>query len=120
VFNKNFIESSYVFNIYLLILITRFIFSRIILIGFKDTKPILYSSLVEIIINVALSFSLIKLWGIYGVAIATFLSYVIEKIILVRILNKKYNILLKQYVNVKKLYLFSAILLICWILGWYI
>ncbi len=120
VFNKNFIESAFVFNIYLLILITRFIFSRIILIGFKDTKPILYSSIVEIIINVALSFALINLWGIYGVAFATFVSYVIEKIILITILNKKYNILLGQYVNVKKLYLFSAILLICWIIGWYI
>ncbi len=120
VFNKNFNESAIVFNIYLLILITRFIFTNIILIGIKNTKPILFSSLIELIINITLSLALVQIWGIYGVAFATFISYIIEKYILVKVLSRKFKIKLNDYINTKHLYIYSTILLISFALSLFI
>lgn len=111
VFNPSFAESSIIFNIYLLIIITRFLFSRSILIGLKNTKPILWSSLVEIILNIGLSILLINFWGTAGVAIATVISYIVEKIYLVIVLKSKHNIPPSSYINLK-VYSFWSVLLI--------
>ncbi len=116
-FNSNFEESATVFNIYILILITRFLFARPILIGLKDTKPFLYSSLTEIVINVALSIFLMSIWGIPGVAIATVISYVIEKLYLVIHLKKKHKILPKEYINLKVFSIYSASLILAFLIS---
>ena len=111
VFNPDFVESSIIFNIYLLIIITRFLFTRIVLIGLKNTKPIFWSSLIEIIINVFLSVIFIQFWGIAGVAIATVISFLIEKLYLVIYVKSKYGIFPTQYLNVKLYSIWSSILI---------
>jgi len=117
VFNSYFEESAIIFNIYVLIMITRFLFTRIILIGMKDTKPIFFSSLIEIIINVALSIILIIAWGIPGVAVATVISYVIEKLYLVIHLRKRHSILPKDYLNIRVFSLYSVALISAFLLS---
>jgi O-antigen/teichoic acid export membrane protein len=89
VFNENFAESAIIFNIYILLVITRFLLPRTILIGIKDTRPIFYSSLFEIILNVLLSVIFIQLWGMIGVAIATVIAYLFDKLFLVFVLAIK-------------------------------
>jgi len=101
VFNKNFVESAYIFNIYLLLIVSRMIFPQTILIGIKRSKIILSGSVLEIIINASLSILFINLWGIVGVAIATVVAYFFEKIFLVAFVYKKLNILPTQYIPVK-------------------
>lgn len=111
VFNASFTESSMIFNIYLLIIITRFLFSRIILIGLKNTKPIFWSSFTEIVLNVVLSIVFVNFWGISGVAIATVISYLVEKLYLVIVLKTKHNISPSSYVNLKVYSFWSALLI---------
>jgi O-antigen/teichoic acid export membrane protein len=111
VFNPDFVESSLIFNIYLLIIITRFLFTRIVLIGLKNTKPIFWSSLWEIVINVVLSVIFIQFWGIAGVAIATVISYFFEKLYLVIYVKAKYGISPKEYLNVRQYSIWSVILI---------
>ncbi len=117
VFNSQFEESAIIFNIYILIIVTRFVFARIILIGTKHTKPIFFSSLCEIIMNVILSLIFIKSWGIVGVAYATVVSYVFEKAFLVIVLKTKYNINLRKYLDIKIYLLYSVLLFISFVLN---
>lgn len=101
IFNNNFVESAYIFNIYLLLIVSRMIFPQTILIGLKRSKIILSASVLEIIINVSLSILFINLWGIIGVAIATVVAYFFEKLFLVYLVYKKLNILPTHYIPVK-------------------
>ncbi len=79
IFNQNFAESADIFNIYLLLIVSRLIFPHTILIGNKKTNVILSASLLEIIINVSLSLLFIKHWGILGVAFATIIAHYFQK-----------------------------------------
>ncbi|HNQ67057.1 MAG TPA: polysaccharide biosynthesis C-terminal domain-containing protein [Bacteroidales bacterium] len=117
IFNQYFESSAVIFNIYVLIIITRFLFTRIILIGIKETKLILKSSLIEIVINISLSLILIQFWGIFGVAIATVISYLIEKLYLVICLKSKHNIKPSEYINLKYFSLYSLVLIIAFLLS---
>ncbi len=117
VFNPQFTESALIFNIYILIVVTRFVFSRVILIGIKNTKPIFYSSVIELIMNIVLSLILINYWGIAGVAYATVISYVLEKAFLVYILKKKYKIKLNEYLDIKIYLIYSGLLFISFALN---
>lgn len=117
VFNSYFTESALIFNIYILIMISRFLFTRIILIGIKETKPIFFSSLIEIIINITLSILFINLWGIPGVAIATVISYVVEKLYLVVYLKSKHNIVPDDYLNIRTFSFYSIGLISAFLLS---
>jgi len=112
VFNPQFIDSAIIFNIYILIVVTRFVFARIILIGIQKTGPIFYSSLIEVIMNVALSLILINYLGIVGVAYATVISYIFEKFFLVSILKRRYKIKLNNYLDLKVYLIYSVLLFI--------
>lgn len=117
IFNPTFGDSAIIFNIYILLIITRFGFSRAILIGFQKTKLIFYSSLIEIIINVALSLIFINVWGIVGVAYATVIAYIFEKSILIIVLKTKYKINLKSYLNIRIYLIYSLLLVIGFIIS---
>lgn len=81
VFNENFAESAGVFNIYLLLIISRLVFPHTLLIGMKKTKVVMNASLAELAVNVILSVIFLNRWGIEGVAAATFIAYLLQKII---------------------------------------
>lgn len=119
-FNPQFVDSAIIFNIYILIVVTRFVLARIILIGTKHTKPIFYSSLIEIIMNISLSLIFINLWGIAGVAYATVVSYIFEKYFLVVILKVKYKVNLKDYLDIKVYLIYSVLLFISFVVNLYI
>ncbi|HPX76278.1 MAG TPA: polysaccharide biosynthesis C-terminal domain-containing protein [Bacteroidales bacterium] len=120
VFNPNFAESAVVFNVYLMIIMIRFLFSKTILIGFKETKPILWSSVIEVVINVTLSLILINVWGIVGVAVATLISYIFENLYLIIYLKRKHNISPNSYLPVKPYVLWTTLLIIAFAFSFYI
>lgn len=117
IFNQHFESSAIIFNIYVLIIITRFLFTRIILIGIKATKPILISSFIEVIINISLSILFIHYWGVVGVAVATVISYVFEKFYLILCLKTKHNIQPSQYINLKYFSFYSITLIVAFLLS---
>ncbi|MBI9037266.1 MAG: polysaccharide biosynthesis C-terminal domain-containing protein [Bacteroidales bacterium] len=115
VFNKDFSESADIFNVYVLLIITRFIFPQTIIIGHKNTKIMMISSLIEIIVNVSVSLLLIKPFGIVGVAFGTLAAYSVEKIILVFYANFKLKIKPGQYIPIFQYILLSFILIVVFI-----
>ena len=116
VFNKQFIESAIIFDIYLLLVISRLVFPQTVMLGMKNTKAIFSASLIEFVVNVVLSLVLVQYYGIAGVAIATVFAYLSEKIFLIFKTKQLYKITAKEYINVPQIVLFSLILIIVFIL----
>ena len=111
IFNPQFQQSATIFNIYLLLVISRLLFPQTLITAKKMNNIIVKASLYEIIINVALSLVLAKTMGIMGVAYATLVAYLFEKIYLAIACKQRLKISLKQYVPLK-IYFVSSVLLL--------
>ena len=116
VFSDAFSDSILIFNTYLLIMISRLIFSRTILVGLKDNHSVLRISLIEFSVNVLLSFLFIYYWGLVGVAIATLFAFSLEKILLCVYLYRKHKISWTSYTDIRWWGAYSILLLIVYFL----
>ncbi len=101
VFSVDFKESALIFNIYLLLLISRVLFPQTILIGRQETRIILWISLLELIVNVVLSLIFVQYWGIAGVAVATVIAYLLDKVLLVVYTKRKFQIAVSSYLDLR-------------------
>jgi Na+-driven multidrug efflux pump len=82
-FTPEFQKSADIFLIYSLLIIPRLVFPQTVIVGRKKTHITLIAALLELGLNIPLSLLMIK-WGynIVGVALATFMVYLIGKIYL--------------------------------------
>ena len=110
-FNLQFEQSATIFNIYLLLIVSRLLFPQTLITAKKMNRIIVSASFFEILINVALSLILARTIGITGVAYATIVAYLFEKIYLAVACKKRLGISLHQYVPMK-IYLVSSVLLL--------
>jgi O-antigen/teichoic acid export membrane protein len=110
-FTPEFQKSADVFLIYTLLVIPRLIFPQTIIVGRKKTRITLISSLLELALNIPLSLMMIQ-WGydIVGVALATFIVYLIGKVFLAGYLWIKMNIKPTEYIPLKIYLLYSSLL----------
>ena len=115
VFNPDFQESAFVFNIYLLALASRLMFPQTILIARKETGIILKVSIIEVLLNIVLSYLFIQYWGLLGVAYATVLVFLAEKIMLAGYLWNRYQLGLHQYTRLDWFFVYSGLLLIVYL-----
>ncbi len=98
VFNDSFIYSSLIFNIYLLLAIPRLLFPQTVLTGMQKPRFLLFSSVLEIIINVSLSVYLAGKIGLPGIAFGTFIAYTFDKLFLMAVNRYYFGIPVKKYV----------------------
>ncbi len=110
-FNPEFKASATIFNIYLLLLISRLLFPQTIITAKRMNRYIMQASFFEILINVSLSIMLARIMGFVGVAYATVIAYLVEKIYLLAVLRKTMNIKASEILPVK-IYTIMSILLI--------
>lgn len=96
-FNAEFAQSAQVFNVYLLLVVSRVVFPQTILIGLRHAKAIMHVSIVEISVNVALSLLFVQWFGLVGIAYATVIAFALEKLLLMRILWRKEGISPVEY-----------------------
>ena len=115
-FNPNFSRSADVFIIYLLLIVSRLVFPQTILIGLKKTKVVLIAAIVEIVLNVSLSLYLIKDYGLVGVAVATAIVFVLEKMILVGYNYFKLKIKPHEYIPVGIYLMYTTLLVVVFLL----
>lgn len=111
VFNPAFTASVPVFNIYLLILMSRLVMARPILMALQANRGVLIISVFELIINGVLSFTLVQYWGMVGVAVGTLVAYTFEKILLCTYLYVRFGVPVQAYTDVKWLSIYSVVLL---------
>jgi len=110
VFNVSFTDSATIFNIYLLLIVSRLLFPQTILIGLQKNKPLMWVSAIEIALNVALSIWFAQIWGIAGVAYGTVIAYIFEKVILIVVVKKSFQIAVTEYLNVRQHLVYSLLL----------
>ena len=116
-FTPEFQKSADIFLLYSLLVIPRLIFPQTIIVGRKKTNITLIAAVLEIALNVPLSLLMIK-WGynIVGVALATFVVYLISKLYLVLYLWVKMKIRPSEYIPLKLYALYSFMLGLLFIL----
>jgi O-antigen/teichoic acid export membrane protein len=114
-FNPQFAESATVFNIYILLIISRLLMPQTILNGLQLTKPIMTASFFELLLNVSLSLIFVQFWGIAGIAFATVVAYLFEKIFLITVVKRKLKIGLTDYHPLKYFVLYSAATIVIFI-----
>lgn len=116
VYEDAFRSSAYIFNIYLLIISSRVLLPQTFTLAFHEHKILIWSSVLEILVNVGLSFWWMQLWGIYGLAFATVVAYFVQKVILLIYNYRKYHIRFNQYVDVKYYTIYMGLLILTFIL----
>lgn len=110
VYNSQYLLSVPVFNIYLLLIISRLLFPQAIIIGLRQSRIILYAAAIEICLNITLSLIFIHIWGIMGVAAATVIAYFIDKLILMIYNYKKNGIKPTEYTPIKTWFIYILVM----------
>lgn len=81
-YNDQLLDGYKIFNIYLLLIISRMIYPQTVIMGILKNRIFYLISSNYLVINCLLSFWFIYLFGMKGIAYATVISYLIEKIML--------------------------------------
>ena len=82
VFNSDFVESAAVFNVYLLLVVSRLVFPQTLLIGLNRTKTIMAVAGLELAVNFGLSILFVQQFGLVGIAFATVIASILDKLVL--------------------------------------
>ena len=112
VFNPAFARSADIFTIFLLLLISRALFPQTILLALKQTKILLFISIIETISIVLLSYLGIYWLNTEGVAWALVFGFLLEKILIINVLKRFYSINFQDYTNVPLYFIYSALLIL--------
>jgi O-antigen/teichoic acid export membrane protein len=115
VFNSDFITASSIFNILLLLIISRLVFPQTILLGYGKNKYLLLASSVEFVIKIIVSFALINSLGIFGIALATVFAFLSEKAFLIIVVNRNLHIRPSTYIPTTWLIFYSSLLIAAFI-----
>ncbi len=115
VFNPEFVSSAIVFDIYLLLVLPRLLFPQTIILGLRHNNILIPIAICEIVSNILLSLWLGTIWGIAGIAMGTFISFLIEKILLVTYVYRKFSVWPSEYIPLKTFFPLSIILLFVFI-----
>ena len=116
VFNPQFAASATIFNITLLLVISRVLFPQTILIAKKNNRIIVWALFFEICVNVGFSLWLAGLVGIKGVAYGTFIAYLFEKVFLMIACQRILKISPVKYLPLKIYFISSTLLIFTFVL----
>ncbi len=121
VYNDAFGYSSFVFNTYLLLMISRWLFPHAILISSGDNRLLIVISVLELLLNIVISVTLLPILGLIGVALGSAMAFLCEKVFLVAYVRKRHHIPIKDYIPVRSLVSYSLLLILayCASLYWY-
>jgi len=117
VYNTEFKQSAFIFNIYLLILTSRVLLPQAYNFALHQHKVIVWTSIFEIIVNVLLSFWWVQYWGVYGLAMATVVAYFIQKILLVLYNSRINHIPLQQYLPIKWYTIYVSVIVVAFLIS---
>lgn len=107
VYTDTFRESAIIFNVYLLILISRVLLPQTILLAKQQFNIIMYSTIIEIIANITLSLWWVKIWGLKGLVFATVIAYLIQKVVLIMYNTRVNHIKIQDMIHLKHYILLS-------------
>jgi len=109
-YNDQYLLSATIFNIYLLILVSRVLTPQVVLYGLHKNQMLLVVSAVELLVNFALSLVLLQYYGMVGIAYATVVAYALEKVLLCGYLYFAKGLGLGRYISVTPFVVWSVLL----------
>ncbi len=107
VYNENFAPSASVFNVYLLIISSRILLPQVIILAHQHNYVLVWSALIEVLINLGLSLYWVKDYGLEGIAFATVCAYFVNKIMLIAYNYFQFKIPLSAYLNLPKYFFYN-------------
>lgn len=116
VFREAFVESVPVFRIFLLIMVSRMVFSRTILVGLEANKPVWWIAVIELILFVTLGIVLGQYYGLTGIAMATVIAISLEKIMLTLYLHQRFGVPLGAYTDLRWFAFYVAVMGGCFVM----
>lgn len=114
VFSEEFAPAAPIFSAYLLLIMSQLILTNAIILARHRDSWLSRAALFELALNVIFSFLFVKYWGLQGIAWATVIAFLAEKILLAYWLRKYERISIWSYYP-KELLLGSLILLITYV-----
>lgn len=116
IFNPDFLESASIFNVYLLIIISRLVFPQTLLIGLGKTTFVLWVSIAELLLNIVSSLIFIQWFGLAGIAMGTVVAYSFEKVVYAVYLKREEGIQLGDYTDLRWFWGYSFVLILVFVL----
>lgn len=110
IYNENFAQSARVFNVYLLIISSRLLLPQVIIYAQQHNFVLVWSALIEVIINLGLSLYLVQDYGLEGIAFATVIAYLVNKLILIGYNYFTFQIPLTAYLNLPRFLILNLLL----------
>lgn len=107
-YNEELLAGYKVFNIYLMLIVSRMIFPQTVIMGIMKSRIFYVISSNYLLINCLLSFWFIGLFGISGIAYATAIAYLVEKIMLA-IYCKMEGIDFRKYTPIYEYFVYSLL-----------
>ena len=120
VFNPSFQPSAGLFQIYLLVTLSRVLLPNSVLIGLGDTKIIFYTGLGELVIKLTTGWLFIQWWGLPGLAWSVVVSFWFEKLALGFYLWKYKGIAPSAWLPVRWYGIYALLLLVVFGVSWWI
>jgi O-antigen/teichoic acid export membrane protein len=113
-YSEAYLQSAGLFNIYLLILISRILLPEVFMYGKHQNRALMYVSFGELLLNLSLSLVLLQRFGLEGIAFATVIAFLVSKLFLAGFIWLRYRIKLKEYIDLPIYALYSALLIIAY------
>jgi O-antigen/teichoic acid export membrane protein len=117
VFTDAFKDSAYIFNIYLMIMLSRWILSHTVAMAYNEMKNMNWIAFIELAINVVLSFMWVQDFGLPGIVYASVVAYLFEKIALAVLVYVKHGIRPGQYIPLRAFSFYSTLLIAAFIIS---
>lgn len=116
VYGPGFEQAGQVFTLYLLLVIPRTLFPQAILTGLKQNNTLFRTSVMEMLVHLALICALLPWLGYVGAGIATLLSHSAEKAILIHRCQKQ-GIHVEHYTPLRLWAVYSLATVVLWVLA---
>jgi O-antigen/teichoic acid export membrane protein len=116
VYTHGFLESAAIFNVFMLLTISRLVFPQTLMLGMLKNKELLYINSAEWVINLVLDFVFYFQFGMIGIAYATVLAYFMA-MIMQMIYLKREGFTLKDYIPVKTWSIYTGFVILAFVFG---
>jgi O-antigen/teichoic acid export membrane protein len=119
VFNLDFADSAPLFNIYLLLTVSRVLLPNAVVLAKQKAHILLIVSIAELVLKIVLGYWFIQWWGLSGLAWSAVLAFWFEKIALIVYLECKTDLRTRDWLDLRwyisyVLVLLAAYVWVCW------
>lgn len=108
VYNSTFTPASFVFDAYILLMLVRVVFPRPLLIEARKYNALVGISIIELLINVILSYFLYWVFGLLGMILASLIAHFFELSASIYVVKSRLHIRPSQYIPIRLYLLFAS------------